>query len=400
MEHAHTTLWTAPQPMWPTGAALASAAAGAEGLCAALRRPAVLRFVLESPQGDFMSTFQALLSTEPARVQELDAHEASAPGEAATLFQPARGRLYLVAASLVCQMPGLPDHRVDAASHERAGFVVRRLTATAEEAWVTARWCPLGTAERSALAPDEHVWWSMFPVVFEAGGRKRRLYAALVPTVRQDALGLAAASARGVLDPRLFEMDRKMLSRISRLPTPPARATERLGPDGSREVLLQLANFLSVRLPEVWAALEAGAGGTPGGGRLLVLLREAATAQGGPSWASALQTVWRERTLVDRKAPDVSGLQVDLSEGALEPAELWDALAEELAGVPVPEGFARTQLWGAQPRYVVRCVHRRRAASPGAAETVSEPSRPFRLAGFFDEEESIPGRPVAPAEVG
>jgi hypothetical protein len=31
---------------------------------------------------------------------------------------------------------------------------------------------------------------------------------------------------------------------------------------------------------------------------------------------------------------------------------------------------------------------------------VSDPSRPFRLAGFFDEEESVPSRPVAPAEVG
>jgi hypothetical protein len=461
--------------MWPTGEALERAAGAAEER-AALRRPALLRFVLESPEdgrpratvrnapaegaNGFMGTLQALL---PARLHELDAHRATAPGEAVTLYQPAQYRLYLVAASLVCQMPGLPDHRVDVTSHERAGFVVRRLTGSGEEeAWAArsdhpqegrspsslAPWLPLSAAECSALAQDEDVQWTMFPVPFEEGrdprarpgstGRKRRLYAAVVPAIRRDAFVLLAKEAREALDRlgraqggreraegedkdallnlvRKFKRDQRMLSTISRLPAPARRAAVRLGPDSSRDALGELATFLRDRLGEVWAALQAGTGSTPGGGRLLTLLRETATAPGGPTWASALQIVGPEPARGRREERDVSELQVDLSEGALEPTELWDALGEALVGVPVPEGFGRGQFWGAQSRYVLRCVYERRASAPaevgvseparplppGAVQVVvSDPSRPFRLAGFFDEEESVPSRPVAPAEVG
>ena len=63
------------------------------------------------------------------------------------LYQPAHGRFYLVATSLVCRLPGLPDHVVDTAKGERAAFVLRRLGADGTE---EAGYRPATRPERSA----------------------------------------------------------------------------------------------------------------------------------------------------------------------------------------------------------------------------------------------------------
>lgn len=43
------------------------------------------------------------------------------------LYQPVHQRYYLVAATLACELAGLPDRAVDPGHHERVGFVLRRL---------------------------------------------------------------------------------------------------------------------------------------------------------------------------------------------------------------------------------------------------------------------------------
>ena len=161
----HPLEWTAASPIWP---ALTSATD--PGVGRAFNRPSLLRFASDT----FMDDFIAMLDVDPMRLGECAARPetwrgpvasvtptAAAPlfaralqrkrlaalrggaarGIAAStaarpaavqppvlkLYQPAHQRYYLVSASLVCQLPGLPDRAIDSAQQERATFVVRRL---------------------------------------------------------------------------------------------------------------------------------------------------------------------------------------------------------------------------------------------------------------------------------
>jgi hypothetical protein len=122
------------------------------------------------------------------------------------LFQSSHQRYYLLAASLVCRFPGLPDHLVDPAKQERAWFVVRRLVprdpaattfdpAQADEhAFVTgdtgSSWVKVEPPAAGALPPlvrgEEKL--PMFGTPFIGrDGVSRRLFAGLVPVSRREA---------------------------------------------------------------------------------------------------------------------------------------------------------------------------------------------------------------------
>src|SRR5206468_59185 len=79
------------------------------------------------------------------------------------LFQPVHGQFHLVAASLVCRAPGLPDRAVNVSRRETTGFVLRRLETTgAEMAWVTTTagaraWQTLTAAQAGAVAAGEEL---------------------------------------------------------------------------------------------------------------------------------------------------------------------------------------------------------------------------------------------------
>src|SRR5438093_13725029 len=97
-----------------------------------------------------MDDVAKLLDRDPARLADVVATPVSyrlpAPGETAPptptdlkLFQAVHGHFYLVAATLVCRLTGLPEHDVNTATSERVSFVLRRLDAErgeAEWAWV------------------------------------------------------------------------------------------------------------------------------------------------------------------------------------------------------------------------------------------------------------------------
>jgi len=146
------------------------------------------------------------------------------------LFQPAHQRHYLVTASLVCQLPGLPDRRVDTAHQEVVGFVLRRLlpndalAAALDKAGQPFRPDQRG-ATQAAGAVDEYAFttgttstsgqpqWRrcddplqplageellpMFPLGYsQLDGRARRLLAGTVPVARREAyLGAPEASS-------------------------------------------------------------------------------------------------------------------------------------------------------------------------------------------------------------
>src|SRR5262249_9004383 len=138
--------WMSPSPLW-TEARVA-------GDASALQAPSLLRFASDT----FMDDFLALLEEDPSRMGELRAlpetwrgpvprpdpvepmpafkralsrHQlaqqaggnglalakqpkpAGAPATRLKLYQPAHKRFYLLAASLVCQIPGMPDRALD-----------------------------------------------------------------------------------------------------------------------------------------------------------------------------------------------------------------------------------------------------------------------------------------------
>jgi len=219
----HPVAWQAPRPLW-------------SGLVGA-GAPAILRFAGD----DFMDQMLATLANDPARIGERLARPEtwrSPPGETAEtdlvqrvplpgliadarrkralkvrgpaiaprppaplkLYQPAHQRFYLVGASLVCAIPGLPERTI-AGGAETVGFVIRRLlpgvageagdTALREFAYLkggeTATWRRVAAgASAASLAPGEELL-PLFPMAHQDEALRRRiLWSGLVPVGRRE----------------------------------------------------------------------------------------------------------------------------------------------------------------------------------------------------------------------
>jgi hypothetical protein len=241
--------WTAPSPLWAEAADPQQ-----PQLRAAMQRPSLLRFATDT----FMEEFLGMMEADPARLggylaqpetwrlptaapeaaeevprflrrlnslrlkaastldktssnalakQQTAIAKSSAAGAAPLkLYQPAHQRFYLVAAHLVCRRAGLPDHALDTNREERAGYVIRRLhqktgaKGPEEYAFVaTARgnmWQRVANPAET-LAPGEELL-PLFPVnFFEPDGRRRRLFAGMIPVGKREAYVGAGEAASG-----------------------------------------------------------------------------------------------------------------------------------------------------------------------------------------------------------
>lgn len=162
---AHVIKWYSAAPFWPDDEL--------SGIQAGFDRPAILRFATD----DFMDEFLAALALDPARLRGLAVQQetwrtplGAAPAASTSerlqiqppqslflsrlklerdrragiralpaiaapakgpyqlkLYQPVHQRYYLVVGSLACEMPGLPDRKVNASQKESVSFVLRRL---------------------------------------------------------------------------------------------------------------------------------------------------------------------------------------------------------------------------------------------------------------------------------
>jgi hypothetical protein len=217
------------------------------------------------------------------------------------LYQPAHQRHYLVTCSLVCEVAGLPDRRVEPGQGEQAVCVVRRLLppsgapdapidAWEEHAWVPAAqgsiWQRVGADPSDVLPAEERL--PLFAMQFsEHAARRRRLFAGVVPVGRREAyLGAARAADRGtpgvtkrtsrkillrkeVIEPWKALVRRAQDVRASftgpftgddRAPTS-AEKTQRLRLEREQLqtvswfVLLDLAKYLATYLRPVWQAV-------------------------------------------------------------------------------------------------------------------------------------------------
>jgi hypothetical protein len=393
---AHQVQWVTAAPLWPALHVDRTA----------MQRPAVRRFTSDR----FMDDLIAELAARPEGLRDRLAtashpsYREPAPGEGETttdhlkLYQPAHGHFYLVASSLVCRLPGLPDHAVDRGHDEQAGFVIRRLDAGGELALVgdDARRTWQRAARGDALTAGEDVL-PMFPIGLGEPGRRRRLFAGLVPVARQEELQSAAidGAAPAASSDDVLEGVKARVSHAIELLKSGDRPTEAAAiaaeVETSRFVLLDLADFLHGHLPAVWTAL--GGGARPGGaqGILVDRLRAWHTGAGtGPTLAAAALTAWAEAAAI--AGGSGGSLTADLRDSSVDPGELQTGLAaalHEVVGAP-PAPPAPVPIAGTF--YVLRCVYRRHLCGPLEPDVLSAPSAAFTLAPFFDPD--APARPV------
>lgn len=244
----HPIRWQSPQPLWARFGATVSQAVTAPDQT----RPAILRFATD----DFMDQLLAVLATEPRRLGEFIARPETWRGQQLDppdavdrlrtprlpqilgwvrkkqsdnttldptthertdidnvrgvtvrvplkLYHPAHQRHYVVAANLVCAVPGFPDRVVGTGRREQAGFVLRRLlpesdTAGAAEheyAFVKdARGPHWERVPRDDNAADAYAHGvsgeeilPLFPLTFSDDlGHPRRLRAGVIPVGRRE----------------------------------------------------------------------------------------------------------------------------------------------------------------------------------------------------------------------
>ncbi|RJS18807.1 hypothetical protein DRW03_24415 [Corallococcus sp. H22C18031201] len=409
----HPVQWVTASPLW--------ASAGDDA--PRMQAPGLLQFDSDRFMEELSERLQAEARPDLRDlVAKYESHRERYPGEPddppttpLKLYQPAHGRFYLVAASLVCRLPGLPDHVVDTAHGDKAAFVLRRRGAGGvEEAWVPdtkdARknrriWQPLASEQASRLATGEEQL-PLFPVNFAVEGKRRRMLVGLIPTSSQATF--EAAEAFQPADPQVAlkeEAEAKVagtyeqLKRWKDLPGGAAQADRdeqtAAQQEVSRFLLLDFATLLATRMQAFWTALPGGI--NPGGAcsDLYQLLANQPLVPGSATtWRAALTWAWEHRAQLGRG--ESAGLDFNLRSSGVSPDALRAALLAAvvtgtytLPSEPVP--VAKLQDPG-ETHYVLRCVYLRPACGPLCPPVVSTATEDFRLAPFFDPD--APGRPV------
>ena len=321
----HVLKWHTASPLW--GLTLQ------DGGVAPVRfeQPQILRFASD----DFMDKLQATVAGDPERISELAVrHEtwqtplldqvgwqtpaAQNAEEPPKLYQPAHNRYYLVGAQLICQQRGLPDRAIDVPNRERAGLLVRRLLAKPgqtlnpkqpstydEYGWFGDRqrgsWLKIGQPDGEAPLGEERL--AMFPLTFDAGGRKRRLLAGMVPVASREVYegGAEKAPVESIAsepasDPRFARFSGEVGSALVNLRDMEAMVSNSSAQDGLLFALISFGGFLAAELPEVWTDINNGPAATGTRATLVARLRNTAhgisrTVSGMPhtfTWAEML----------------------------------------------------------------------------------------------------------------
>lgn len=350
------------------------------------------------------------------------------------LFHPAHGRFYLVAASLVCRLPGLPDRAPDLTRGDRVGHVLRRVRDEREEAWIPSSepnegaWQPVPL---DAAAPDPYGRAApgeelrpMFPVTYRREGKARRIWAALIPvasreTYRAPQPPAPSAPGRADDDVALAEPRARVRQGLGSLrdanglfallpggDSPGTEGAARAGTLASRVelaryLLVDLAELLNAWLPAVYADLGLASSALPIGTDARELrdalasiapeLRRAWEArdpkEGGPGFdpAAGLSALPFGEAVLTRIAT-IDPVALD--------AQIVKALGPARSSTPAAEALLPRfeDPDAAESRYVVRCVFRPHDCGPARPDVVGAPSVRFAMASFFDGD--APARPI------
>jgi hypothetical protein len=423
---AHQLEWTCASPLW--GPAMSADRT-------AMRRPTILSFATDA----FIDDLNATLARRPADVatkvavyESERATPAPAPTGAETLklYQPAHGRHYLVAANLVCQIPGIPDHVVDISRDEAISFVLRRVDDKGGElAWVITRAGQTPEGEWRAV-PDPRAplagekLYPMFGLPYADKGRTRKLNIGLVPVGAREqfeAAEIAATppdtSSEG--DPRANVADSRLADTLELLQTPQVAlsgvttterdqiraAQEAQEKEATAFLLLDLADWLAQEAPRFWTAIAALSRPSGTVARqlydALTQLRVDANAAG--TWRDGMLLAASER---DKLLGDVEGAPT-LTRNARRSQLLAQALrtmlndfvaeigpAAPAVAVGSSTGTSKSTTAPATTglRYVLRAIYRRPRCGALHKDVVSDPSAEFVLAAFYDFD--APARPI------
>jgi hypothetical protein len=426
----HVVQWVTASPLWSSTLTETDDAKRDK----AMQKPALLRFERDS----FMEDLGKMLDRDPASLASTIAtkktYRLPSPGETEPpepadlkLYLAAHGHFYLVAATLVCRLPGLPEHEVATAAKETVSFILRRLDdkdPKSEWAWVddpTATkgksWQQLDKNHVGSLADGEDLL-PLFPVRYTTQDRTRRLFVGLIPTSSGEAFkaagtlspivdaGTEVAGASSA-DPRPDALKAKVTDPLRLLGVPPTNpqptgeilaAMKAQQIEASRFLLLDFAEFLHDELG--WFASASWTQPTDAKGLALwATLAAPAVSSGVMSWRSALATAWNERLKLMGDANGESSLNLNLRTPGLTPDALDQAVKDALPDAPkLPAGTAvsvqgdvateppdvpKLDSRGAS-QYVLRCVYRRPECGALCPDVVSARSDKFRIASFFD----------------
>lgn len=383
MVNIHDQRWVTAGPLWP--------AALAEATPAGFLRPAVLRL-----EGDtFMDQLRGVLA-KPAGERNETLRSLLLPSEGADklaprLFQPVHGHYTVVFASLVCRVPGLPEHALG--PRDAVGFVVRRVLGNDEYSWSTT------AAQSSPTSPPVHRWSKLtdpatihdqeellplFPVMWTDASRTRRAWAGLVPVSareRYEAAVLARVTPDGeapldTLEARFFAPAQALIDGRSA----PDLATQRAI---SRFALLDLAELV----PAARTAPHSRQESSP-----LHVHMPRHDDDAGITLQAAAAAIYarREGLLIGPPPDDLPAINLaDLTSKQL--SKLRDHIT---ATLPKPSASPEDskELPPDGTLYQIRCVYRRPPCGLRPSTLVSAPSLPFRMASFLDLD--APHRPT------
>jgi hypothetical protein len=424
----HPVQWVTPSPFWKNVLTPRLDATPAQRKV--MRQPELLDF----DSDDFMQRAQSLLEKDPRKLGALKAQPVSyrnrppdkdatweAPIDHLKLYQPAHGHFYLVAASLVCRVPGLPDRLVQPQNGDKVGFVLRRLYGAAGElAWTDAPAAEKGktwsevVGDLTRVVETEAVL-PLFPMAYADGTRTRRLYVGLIPTSSAESFrnaGVAAVTpaagdrTQPRTDPRWDELKTKVIDQVDAIKSFAAATTLAQRQEASRFVLLDLADLFNRTLPELLDAITRSDASQLGSDDTTVYNDLNVRADGSTTWRQAVASAWQQADAISGEPnADAPTLAVDLKNSNLNESTFtnnvhaaWQA-RDEATGSPDPTTVEPVQpfdspkydLRGAT-RYVIRCVYQRPQCGPLHDDVVSDASRAFGLATYFDSD--APARPL------
>lgn len=377
-----------------------------------LERPALLRLV-----GDrFMEALRATLANDPsalgrhvARPESFASPPYDRVPDELKLFQPVHGRTELAVASLVCVLPGLPDHHVAPATDE-VGFVVRRLDGEQEYAWIASpdtpnrgRWVAVGGEELGAWDTLSEQVLPAFPLHYSDGARRRQLWAGVIPTAAQDAWSDEALAERARRDRTLpsrwvSELNSRFLDPMEELFAREAQDASLAGPIAM--ALLDLWTLLDRDLPDIAARLDEGRAAT---GHVLIDALQSLSLTVTETQADPLP-LWEALAQVRNHREALLGLSEDRFEPSWALPSLDDdgvssawrrlTVALVVAGPPgAPPAASERARYDATTRYHVRFVYRTPPCPHRRPLVLSRtPSERFRVAAVYDPD--APARPV------
>ncbi len=450
----HPVTWLTPKPLWSL--ALQDGSSRAR-----YKRPALLRFDAEN----FMEQVTSTLASEPEKLSDLVARPEtwrvpavgwqSLPESAGLkLFQVSQQRFYLVGASLVCKIPGLPDR--SPAAGEEVYFSLRRLVPTnanqapnlsspasyTEYVWINRdgikRWNPVGGASlkvkgQSKTPAELEERLQLFPLCYDENGKMRRVWFGFLPVDNSETyvdeaqiseFEVTAADLAGDplnYDPRVLDFANLAAGGFASIK--PWFNSDALTTSQARETFLfaaaETAVWLHDFLPEVWQAMVAGSSaGLSASMAAVYSIFSASFYAATPTyrWRQVLVQVYASReqifdgtlTQLTFNGVSPSKTQLDFAITNLAILEsnftvktsVMNALDAAIATTSSTETSVtetiRTQ--GGSPKledgayYIVRYHYYRPNCRADHRTTSSAPSALFQLAGFFDAD--APYRPI------